>query len=285
MMNLFSKKSLYGLLLLAVCGLQACSKSDENAESENRFTGPIELPLIRNGANDIFVSHRTTFNGKETKTYSLEYDCSKKHARWVAFKFDSQTGQDNTGRNEDFRPDPSIPAQYQRVQSDFGAKGYDRGHICASEDRVYSVEANQQTFYYSNMSPQRNSFNAGIWVELERAVQNWGRNSGFRDTLYVAKGGTIDNENQILGYISNDRSKPIPKYYYMAVLCNKSNRYKAIGFWFEHKSYSKPYNLHEYAISIDQLETLTGLNFFHNLPDNLENAVEANYDITGWPGL
>jgi len=281
----YSTCILYCYLLIS-CGLFAsCEKSNEDTPGQVVSTGPIELPAQRNGTDDLFVSHSTTFNGRKTTTYSLEYDCSKKHARWVAFRFDNQTGQKNTGRNEDFGPDPSVPNQYQRVQSDFGAKGYDRGHICASEDRVYSVDANLQTFYYTNMSPQRNSFNAGIWVNLEQKVQNWGRSNSFRDTLYVAKGGTIDKENQILTYINGDRSKPVPKYYFMALLCRKNDQFKAIGFWFEHKTYPTPYNVIEQSLTIDELEERTGLDFFHNLPDKLEQAVESQISQSAWPGL
>lgn len=71
------------------------------------------------------------------------------------------------------------------------------------------------------MSPQRNKFNTGIWLTLEGQVQSWGRSCTSSDTLYVVKGGTIDKEDQIRGYISNDLSKPIPKYYYMALLFKK----------------------------------------------------------------
>ncbi len=68
------------------------------------------------------------------------------------------------------------------------------------------------------MSPQSWNFNGGIWLSLEGKVQSWGRSCTASDTLYVVKGGTIDKEEQIRGYINNDLSKPIPKYYYMALL-------------------------------------------------------------------
>ena len=72
--------------------------------------------------------------------------------------------------------------------------GYDKGHICASEDRVYSTSANKQTFYYSNISPQIGSFNQKYWAALEKQVQTWGRSTGngVYDKLYVVKGGTTD---------------------------------------------------------------------------------------------
>lgn len=266
-------------LLLTACG------KDENYDSTNFATGIVELPALRNGANDVFITHSTTFNGKKVTSFSLEYDKSKKHSRWVAFRFDNLTKLQNVGRVDAFDTDPSISAEYQRVQADFGKKGYDRGHICASADRLYSQEVNEQTFYYTNMSPQRNSFNIGIWLTLEGQVQSWGRSCTSSDTLYVVKGGTIDKEDQIKGYIDNDRSKPIPKYYYMALLFKKGESFKAIAFWMEHTDTQKSLKLSDYALSIDELEEKTGIDFFPSLNDNLENALESTYSLKAWPGL
>lgn len=172
------------LLCISFC---ACDK-DENNNSNNFATGIVELPALRNGANDVFVTHYTTFNGQKVTSFSMEYDKSKKHSRWIAFRFDNQTKQQNVSRSDEpFDADPAIGSQYQRVQADFGKQGYDRGHLCASADRLYSREVNEQTFYYTNMSPQRNKFNTGIWLTLEGQVQSWGRSCTSSDTLYVVK--------------------------------------------------------------------------------------------------
>ena len=274
----------FWLGVFLVC-FYSCSK-DENNNSNNFATGIVELPALRNGANDVFVTHYTTFNGQKVTSFSMEYDKSKKHSRWIAFRFDNQTKQQNVSRSDEpFDADPAIGSQYQRVQADFGKQGYDRGHLCASADRLYSREVNEQTFYYTNMSPQRNKFNTGIWLTLEGQVQSWGRSCTSSDTLYVVKGGTIDKEDQIRGYISNDLSKPIPKYYYMALLFKKGDSFKAIAFWMEHSDTPKSTKLVDYALSIDELEEKTGIDFFPSLNDNLENALEATYSTKAWPGL
>ena len=274
----------YILLCLWGLGLQSCSK-DENNNSNNFATGIVELPALRNGVNDVFVTHSTTFKGQKVTSFSMEYDKSKKHSRWIAFRFDNQTRLQEATRSDEFIPDPSLDMEYQRTQVDFGKKGYDRGHLCASADRLYQQEANDQTFYYTNMSPQRNNFNTGVWLALEGQVQSWGRSCTASDTLYVVKGGTIDKEDQIRGYISNDRSKPIPRYYYMALLFKKGDSFKAIAFWMEHTDSPKSTKLVDYALSIDELEEKTGIDFFPSLNDNLENALEATYSTKAWPGL
>ena len=209
----------FWLGVFLVC-FYSCSK-DENNNSNNFATGIVELPALRNGVNDVFVTHYTTFKGQKVTSFSMEYDKSKKHSRWIAFRFDNQTRLQEATRSDEFIPDPSLDMEYQRTQVDFGKKGYDRGHLCASADRLYQQEANDQTFYYTNMSPQRNNFNTGVWLALEGQVQSWGRSCTASDTLYVVKGGTIDKEEQVKEYIGGDRSKPVPKYYYMALLFKK----------------------------------------------------------------
>lgn len=285
-MNIFFRKLSFLVLLSVVICLTSCSKDDDNIDNEASFsTGPIELPAFKEGGNNLFISHSTRINGNDASTFSLEYDCTKKHARWVAFTFYNLTSQVKVDRTDDWADDPSIPAQYRSDREDF--RGYDRGHICASADRVYSDEANRQTFYYSNMSPQYGNFNQNIWADLEGKIRDWGRNNSFRDTMYVAKGGTIDREDQIITYTNRGPNRlPVPKYYYMALLCKKDTRYKAIAFCLDQSlSYSKPYTFSKYAMTIDDLEKLTGIDFFHHLPDDLEDAVEAQLSLTAWPGL
>ncbi|MCF0196565.1 MAG: DNA/RNA non-specific endonuclease, partial [Bacteroidaceae bacterium] len=104
----------------------------------------------------------------------------------------------------------------------------------------------------------------------------------FRDTLYVVKGGTI-RDDQLLEV---KKGLPVPKYFFMALLCkNKQTSqggYKAVGFWIEHNTTSKGNNFSQYAMSIDALEERTGIDFFCNLPDDIENKVESNYVPAVW---
>lgn len=252
----------------------------EAASFEN--AGRIEIPQLRGGSENLVFSHYTTLNKKNTITYSMEYDCTKKHSRWIAFTFYDETSKKNTGRSDAWGNDPNVPIQYRTQQGDFNGYGYQRGHLCASADRLYSRDANVQTFYYSNMSPQTGNFNTGIWQKIEERVQTWGKDGGFRDTLYVVKGGTIDGAENISGYAGN--GLVVPKYYFMALLTLKNGTYHSIGFFLEHKSYSD-YNITDYTLSIKDLEAKTGINFFHNLPKEIEESVENEYVPNNWPGL
>ena len=118
------------------------------------YAGRIEIPKLKGGNSNLFITHTTQYNGKEVITYSFEYDCTQKSSRWVAFTFNTSTPDNNVGRAGDFSDDPSIPSQYRTHDGDYTGSGYSRGHLAASSDRQYSVAANKQTFYMSNMNPQ-----------------------------------------------------------------------------------------------------------------------------------
>ena len=285
------KKTFIPLLTLAF--LAACNNDDDTAsDNTNENANPsvipealnLETPRIDDEAGDIYA-HYVTYNGQRVLNYTLDWHPEKKHSRWVAFVFTNTTGSVNWDRDnwrgaywngqtwegDPFQPDPDIPAGERSELSDFRGSGYQRGHLCASADRLFSQDANGQTFYLSNMSPQIGSFNTTDWAELETQVRNWGRNSSFRDTLFVVKGGTI-RDDQVQGRIGNGVA--VPRYYFMA-----------IGFWVEHRRYSSTPSLRSWAVSIDSLEELTGIDFFCNLPDRIEVPVEQTCNPDNWTGL
>ena len=254
-------------------------------EKPSGYASMLEIPALKGGSMNQFITHTTKRNGKDYPTYSLEYSYKYKHSYWIAYRFDNTTGG-NVGRNEAYKPDPELPSQYAAKHNDYTNSGYTRGHLCASSDRQYSKEANQQTFYMSNISPQSgNGFNqsGSAWNTGEDKVQAWGYNiSRSTDTLYVVKGGTI-GEGMIKGYIKNEIA--IPKYFFMAVLFRSGDNYKAIGFYMPHENLKDDPDTKDpkkYLMSIDALEQETGIDFFHNLPDNIENTVEATYNVNDW---
>lgn len=260
----------------------------------------LEVPQLK--PDNLFIKHSVEYRGDSVINYCLEYDTQKRHSRWVAFRFDPVTRLKNVGRSsEPFIDDPDLPIRYQIGYNGFGnqyrdlngqlqtlpSRQFDRGHLCASADRYLSREANEQTFYMTNMSPQMSNFNSPYWSSFEGYVQSRGRDASFADTLYVVKGGTIADD-QILGYVSrpNGSSVAIPQYYFMALLKCKNNTYSALAFWMEHRDYGNieltNAQMAERIISIDQLEQNTGIDFFHNLPDNVESVVESIVTPSAW---
>lgn len=229
----------------------------------------LELPRRTQGESNLFVTH---YAGGRVN-YSLEYDTEPRHARWVAFTFDRDNSPSRVRRSDAWRWDPKIPARYS-TESWFRGSGYSRGHLVASEDRAYSHEANAQTFFYSNISPQLYEHNSGIWVRIEQKIREWGRDNGLRDVLYVAKGGTIRDDQ-----VEKKRIKGqmvVPRYYWAALLLERDGAYHSIAFLTEHRAYQRgEERLRDLALSVDALEEFTGLDFFHALPDDVEARVEA----------
>ncbi len=256
-------------LLLALPLTFSCSESDNlpkpkddkgttnntnaNPTTDNTAYTRLEFPHIKTTGNNLVIVHSTSAYGIN---YSLEWDCDKKD--WEG--------------GDPFQEDTAIPEAYRTTLADYRGSGYDRGHICPSADRQNSKDANEQTFYLSNMQPQVNGFNAGVWANMENQLRNTWDTSTYRDILYVCKGGTIDNASQIAGYAKNNLI--VPKYFFAAILAVKNGQYKAIGLWFEHKKNSDKV-LSNYVVSIDELEKLTGIDFFCNLPDSIEDKVES----------
>ncbi len=287
-------KSTAWMLLLAASLLFSCSENDnlpkqkENPETEaNTNANPtqqnanysrLEFPHIKTDGNNLVIVHSTTAYGVN---YSVEWDCDKKAQRWSCYEMDAANSVTNWNRNkwdetswhgDPFQEDKDIPEKYRTTLTDYRGSGYDRGHICPSADRVNSQEANEQTFYLSNMQPQINGFNVGVWYTMENQLRNVWNTTKYRDILYVCKGGTIDKSSQIAGYTTSKII--VPKYFFAAILAVKDGQYKAIGLWFEHKAESDK-KLSNYVVSIDELEKLTGIDFFCNLPDKIENTVES----------
>ena len=282
--------------------VEVIPNANANDASENQSVGRLEMPRLN--AKNVYADHYVDYNGNKIMNLALEWCPTLNHANWVAFTFDKVTCQDNVKRTNAWSVDPKLPKEMQTDDNDHKSDGFDKGHLCASEDRVYCEEANEQTFFFSNMSPQVNQFNGGVWQKLEAKVQSWGRSctNNTYDIVYVAKGGTMNNlliNYDGEGKKGSDGHYPTtdadgktvhglasPKYYFMAVMTEKDGKYNAIGFLLEHKI-GHPSNptieqMQAYAVSIDELEEKTGLDFFCNLKDGVENEVEANLDLKAW---
>ena len=297
--------------LLSLSLLSSCLFITSCDDDDNDFNGKIEITDENRNANDASTDaslarwempatdtscdYITHYTSDGLLNYAMEYSKEKMHSRWVAYRYDSKLKAQVTSRSDEWGVEPfyNNNKTYQIATGFFG--GYNRGHLVGSAERLYSREANVQTFYMSNMSPMNGNFNSIYWGEIETLVRNWGRNCGAGDTLYVVKGGTLDSlltTTTVKNTLGETVQMAVPKYYYIAVLSLSSEgKAKAIGFWIEHKDFkdSSLSNLKKIrqaaACTIDELEERTGIDFFCNVPDCIENIVEARYTRSSWPGL
>ena len=316
------------MLMAAIFTLAACSDGGDDGGGGNEpkpnpeptpktvnenknTTGPaeaqyrLEFPKLKGGSS-VVVVHRAVLNRKteeEGVNYCVEWDTSLNSQRWSCYQLYSSINYssasnvsryyaDNDGSLSEicqYPNDQDLPVQYRWAEDPYKYSGYDHGHICPSADRLRAVECNYQTFYITNMQPQFNKFNAGLWEKMEEDVRNWVR---LGDTLYVCKGGTIDKSEYIYEYINrnshqstrvNEKHIPVPLFFYMAVVCRKGDVWHGMAYWVKH--YNEDHsndNRKGYAITIDRLEELTGIDFFCNLPDDIEDQVESEKEYSFW---
>lgn len=283
-------------------GASVTRNDNKNPVTTETAVSRLEFPRLKGGSSIVIV-HRTADKARfdpDDVNYSTEWDCDKKSQRWSCYILTATNKRHNVSRyygDPQYPNDPALTADEQWEKDYFYSSSYgsgarddisfDHGHICPSNDRLYSSEANYQTFFLTNMQPQYKVFNGshpshkykGLWIKMEDFVNKLGLAPS--DTLYVCKGGTIDSEDQILTRIQGKLI--VPKYFFAAILMKNSLGYRAIGFWFEHTNvYHGDDSLTQYAVSIDELEKKTGIDFFCNLPDDIETRVESSYATLPW---
>ncbi len=301
-------------LLVAACGSDDDSSprsvevnKNANGRDKSEYAVRTEMPKVMKGTNYVILVKHDDEIGVN---YIVEWDCIKRAQRWTCWEWNSRNNTKGWERKkwdgaswmgkvwtgDPFQPDEEIPADFRTELSDYKGSGYDRGHICASEDRICSQNVNGQTFFLSNMHPQINKFNAQVWAKMESKVRTWrDATVGNGGTLYVCKGGTLYdvflNGKTVAGTLTKNPSTqasnenlrmPVPKYFFMAVMKKTAaGMYCGMAFWAEHKADNSS-NLTPYMITINELEQRTGYDFFCNLPDVVEEQMEATLDVTEW---
>ena len=217
----------------------------------------------------------------------LDYAPEYKQARWVAHIIVPDIIRGVVFRTNDFRVDPDVHSG-TAVESDYfltkslpdssisyDGFGYDRGHLAPSADFRWSKTALSESYFYSNISPQTPEFNRESWAALEDAVRGYiYRNPNTQ--LYVLSGPILEKD---LPVIERGKHKlPIPNYFWKVVL-DKTNK-RAIGFLMPNRKTENV--LKSYALSVDELEKRTGLDFFTALPNDVENEIESQMDPKDW---
>ncbi len=232
-------------------------------------TEGLELPRIDDYA---FVISRP--EGR----YTLLYDTAYRQGAWVAHVLTRAQAEYRGVKREanNFTADP-VARAYKwpyAVTSDYTRSGYDRGHLLPSADRDDTAEENTATFYLSNVSPQRPALNQRIWKYMEEEV----RRMALRyDTLWIVTGGELKPGLDRIG----KHGVGVPDHFFKAILTRDSAGFRAIAFRLPNDTVI-PGTFWDYVLSVDQLEELTGYDFFHNLPDSIERVVEAQADPARW---
>ena len=205
--------------------------------------------------------------------FSLQYSEAKKQPLWVAYHLSKQEVITKAiKRTDNFRPDPSITTGSATL-ADYKGSGFDRGHMVSASDLDHSIDGMNDSFYLSNMSPQVPSFNRGIWKKLEEQVRSWAVRN---DAVYVVTGTLFLEDKGAIGVSHVD----IPSHYYKIIFDGTEPELKAIALILPNEGSKKP--LQTFAVTIDHIENLSGLDFLAQLPDDLENDLEDDLKPESW---
>ncbi len=242
--------------------------------------GWTELPEFMDGEGVYFIACHTALGGRTVRNYSMCYDARLFGAYWVAYPLHVDYRGDS-GRSNSWGYDPDFPAvfQFRYHNLAFGLHNYDRGHQVPSDDRTATEEMNVQTFYSTNITPQRWELNQQKWLQLE----NWFRDQlSGRDTVWMVTGAHYQEPVVRITNTNNpDKQVAIPAAYYKVAVKQKpsSSEYTAIGFWQDNVDTDRtsPAIPYSDAKTVRWIEDITGINFFANIPaaeqDVFENVV------------
>ena len=226
-------------------------------------TSRIELPAIQE--DDYLV---------EYKGYTASYDMRTKTPEWVAYELTREETEGPAIREgKYFRPDERVflpqPDDY-----DYRGSGWTRGHLAPAADFRWSDEAMWETFHFTNCCPQDEDLNNGMWNTLEKKCRTWARRHG---KVYIVTGPI--NGNNRYGTIG-DSDVVVPDAFFKAVLMQDKGTWHSIAFVMENRSYNE--NMQKCSMTVDELEELTGFDFFAALDDEIEDKVEKAKSLKTW---
>lgn len=235
--------------------------SDKRSTDKNVESKKIELPAF---TQDEVILYRTA--------YTTCYDKQNKIPKWVAWCLTSNHTTGEQRRLSNFIVDEDVPAPRAELV-DYKGSGYDRGHMCPAGDNKWGFQPMRESFYLTNICPQNSNLNCGDWNELEIQCRDWANKYG---EIYIVCGPIFyKGKHETIG----PNKVTVPEAFFKVLLC-MHGKPKAIGFIYKNVRCNN--SMSSYVNSIDQVERITGLDFFPSLLDDIENEVEATCKLNEW---
>jgi endonuclease G len=235
---------------------------DFNIYSQNCKIKNIEIPVVKKNEAKLCHTH-----------YCFVYSEEHEQSKWIAYALEDYMLQGNAKRSNKFIPDPLVITETAN-DKDYKGSGYDKGHLLPASDMSFDKKAMDETFYYSNISPQLASFNRGIWKKLENYVRTISTNLAC---VYVVTGPVLEKN---LDYIGENKVS-VPNYFYKTLLYCSDTLISGIAFLIPNAKLEDN-DIFSYTLSIRELEKITGINFWHKLPWLIERRVEKNTNFEFW---
>lgn len=226
----------------------------------------------KNETNTFFLPTSTTSQIVHHEGYSLSYNEMHEQSEWVAYELKTEHITKADFKRPYFEIDDRVETKSAHWRN-YKQSGYDRGHLCPAADKKYNKAQHDETFFMSNVSPQIPDFNSGIWNTLEQKVRFWATKY---NGVFVVTGGVLENGLKTIG----NEKVSVPNYFYK-IICDYNNEQpKLIAFLIKHENSNKP--LSSFVVSVDEIELKTGIDFFSNFNDELEDKLEKNSNYKDW---
>jgi len=200
----------------------------------------------------------------ERDFFTLSYNEENEQANWVYYKLDKKILSGKAQRKNNFKEDQRIITGSAKL-TDYKGSGFERGHLCPAGSMKISQKAIDETFYMSNMSPQNPSFNRGVWKKLEGLIRDWVYKYG---ELIVVTGPIFDEKMSSIG----NSEVSVPNFFYKVIYALEGQG-KMIGFILPNKKSND--QLINFSVTVDEVELISGLNFYHKLDDKIEDFLES----------
>lgn len=239
--------------------------SSSAAASTPAFPASAEIPRVQTARKEQIIRH---------EGYTVSYNSDYRIANWVAYELTAKEAKSKKAeRSNKFVPDPKAKGA-SATNEDYTRTGYDRGHLAPAGDMKWSAKAMRESFYLSNISPQKPGLNRGIWKELEEQARLWASENG---SVLVITGPVITPQMKRLG----KNRVGVPLSFYKVVATVTGGRMEAVGFLLENRDYGKT-SLRSLVVPVDSVEKVTGIDFFHTLPDTTQRRMEARVTKGAW---
>lgn len=243
-------------------------------EMPDAFLSTVNLPMevpVGGPTHGMTISH---------EGFLLSYDTINHNPFWVAWELTGQESRGRVSRADLFQEDPALPARHSVRPSAYSNTGYTRGHMCPAGDQKWSQTAMDDCFYMSNMCPQTAELNRYWWDWLERAERQWAKDEG---SVYIVCGPIYDDGKKVQPLKKNKFFVGIPDRFFKVILSTRKGKEKAVGFIYANDD-SEQY-LEDCVCSVDDVEKITGYDFFSSLSDAVENRIEHSSDLDQWSGV
>ena len=255
------------LLILCIAGFWVF----ENFYTPNLYSAPPN-EVLTSEVPDRILPASTSGEIVIHSNYILSYKERYEQAEWVAYVLNRSHLTYDDRERPDYIEDPKVSTKSADWRN-YKGSGYDRGHLCPAGDRRFSVYAYNETFYTSNITPQKNDFNSGIWNQLEKKIRSWSKQYG---SLYIITGGILEKGLPTIG----EEDVAVPKRYYKIVVKEEGKDIKVLAFLIPHKDTREP--LINFLVTIDDLEEVSGIDFFNKMDKNIETRLEQSINTKHW---